>query len=143
MIKHQLRDRIAIGLILSHVFTIAFLLFVKFVIKGISYQDFTTAASIIVPVFAAFTTLIIRFFIKNPEKKISSTNDSQLSNAYLTISLLFPCSLVIYLNVIIFVYAYGIGINDIEQFKGMLVLGESAFGVYAAQIVSELFESKK
>ena|SRR6202035_3998685 len=48
---------------------------------------------------------------------------------------------IIYLLTIITVKAYNLGIADFEQFKALLILGETVFAAYVGQIVHAMFSA--
>jgi hypothetical protein len=48
---------------------------------------------------------------------------------------------IIYLLTIIIVKAYNLGIADFDQFKTLLVLGETIFAAYIGQIVHAMFSA--
>jgi hypothetical protein len=48
---------------------------------------------------------------------------------------------IIYLLTIIIVKAYNLGIADFDQFKALLVLGETIFAAYVGQIVHAMFSA--
>lgn len=48
---------------------------------------------------------------------------------------------IIYLLTIIIVKAYNLGIADFDQFKVLLVLGETVFAAYIGQIVHAMFSA--
>ncbi|MGH6835064.1 MAG: hypothetical protein ACREC9_05845 [Methylocella sp.] len=48
---------------------------------------------------------------------------------------------ILYLIMIIIIKAYNLGIADFDQFKALLVLGETIFAAYIGQIVHAMFKA--
>jgi hypothetical protein len=48
---------------------------------------------------------------------------------------------IVYLLMIIIIKAYNLGIADFEQFKALLILGETIFAAYVGQIVHAMFNA--
>ena len=81
-------------------------------------------------------------------RKVGSPRDFGVPTARLTrplsqkrYSLGYALISIIYLLTIIIVKAYNLGIADFDQFKTLLVLGETIFAAYIGQIVHAMFSA--
>ncbi|WP_141332356.1 hypothetical protein [Myxococcus sp. AB025B] len=139
MTRRRLRELLAAAWIVSHITTILVLLYYAFITEvRLQFDEFTTAASIIVPMLATYTTMIVRYFTKHAGA--SSASGGSVNAVFATLAFSFPLLLALYLNAVIAAYAHG-AIGNPEQFKAMIAIGEGAFGIYAGQLLMGLFET--
>jgi len=138
MTEVQLKNRLGVFLVGSHFF--ALLLVILFWLLGAFLTDeMTTSIAIIAPFFAAYTTAIIRYVIKNKNK--IKAQGRELTPIFVFFSFLTPGIFVAVVILSIFLKGFNIGISSFENFKLMLATSETIFGVYVGQLIFSLFES--
>jgi hypothetical protein len=82
---------------------------------------------------------IIKDIIAN--KEIDQRTQKKYPPGFALISCIITLMFIIYLLTIIIVKAYNLGIADFDQFKALLVLGETIFAAYVGQIVHAMFSA--
>jgi len=142
MTEEQLKTRIGLFLIVSHLVIIIPLVIVLYLYGGFLFEEMTTAIALIVPMFSAYLAAIINYIISNKKKKRAKKSED-ISNEFIFIAFLLPSLFIIFLISIILLKAFNIGFSTFEQFKIMLTLGESAFGIYAGYILKSLFDIER
>lgn len=88
MTRARLRNSLGIILILGH-FGILSLLVLGFIKERFLFTEFTTSIALIFPMFAGYTTAIVRFILQNPENK--KTKEINLTGMYAFISFFSQC----------------------------------------------------
>ena len=139
MNKAKLKNIVSYILIPSHliVLGIAFVLYIK---GGYSFEEFTTLLLIIVPLYATYTTLIIRYLTKDVPPPTTTTTTTTLNPARTFFTIALPILLTIYFCTIIYLKAYNIGFDSFENFKGLLGVSEVIFGIYVGQFIQSLYD---
>jgi len=136
MIESDLRNRISIFLIVSHVM-IFLLLIVMFVIGGLTQSEFTTSLSVVVPMLAALTGLAIGYVTSVKKKSQLSAFSEELAGIYVFISFLLPIVFVLAIAAAIVVKV--VNYVSFEQFKIILAALETTFGAYTGKVMASLF----
>ena len=106
---------------------------------GFTFSEATTAISVFLPITSVYTSTIIKDIIAN--KEIDQRTQKRYSIGFALISCTLTLLFIIYLLTIIVVKAYNLGIADFEQFKALLILGETVFAAYVGQIVHAMFSA--
>jgi hypothetical protein len=106
---------------------------------GFTFSEATTAISVFLPITSVYTSTIIKYIIANME--IDQRTQKRYSLGFALISCIITLMFIIYLVTIIIVKAYNLGIADFEQFKALLILGETIFAAYIGQIVHAMFSA--
>lgn len=107
--------------------------------SGFTFSEATTTISIFLPITSVYTSAIIKDIIAN--KEIDQRTQKRYSLGFALISCIITLTFIIYLLMIIIVKAYYLGIADFDQFKVLLVLGETIFAAYIGQIVHAMFSA--
>jgi hypothetical protein len=105
---------------------------------GFLFDEMITTVYLIVPMFAVYTSAILKYFIAR--KHIMGTRGREVNKAYVAITFSIPSIFVLFLTILVILKAFNIGLSNFEKFKTMLVLCESIFGVYIGLVLSDLFE---
>lgn len=137
MTESKTRTALGLFLVVSH-FAVLVLIITLHFFGGFTFDEMTTAVAIITPMFASFTTVIVSQVIA--ERTQFRAASKQVSMAFVFLSFFFPVLLVAYLVAIILLRAFNVAIENFENFKGLLALGETAFAVYIGQFVKSLFK---
>lgn len=140
MIESDLRNRISIFLIVSHVL-IFLLLIAMFVVGGLTQSEFTTSLSVVVPMLAALTGLAIGYVTSVKKKSQMSAFSEELSGIYVFTSYLLPIVFVLAVASVIVVKV--VNYVSFEQFKIILAAVETTFGAYTGKVIASLFDKQQ
>jgi hypothetical protein len=127
------------SIILIGHFSIIMLILEMYFRGGFTFSEATTAISVFLPITSVYTSTIIKDIIAN--KEIDQRTQKRYSLGFALISCIITLMFIIYLVTIIIVKAYNLGIADFEQFKALLILGETIFAAYIGQIVHAMFSA--
>ncbi|MGH6857020.1 MAG: hypothetical protein ACRECP_05060 [Methylocella sp.] len=106
---------------------------------GFTFSETTTTVSIFLPITSVYTSAIIKDIIAN--KEIDQRTQKKYSLSFVLVSCLITLMFIFYLIMIVVIKAYNLGIADFDQFKVLLVLGETIFAAYVGQIVHAMFSA--
>jgi hypothetical protein len=95
--------------------------------------------AIVLPLFATYSTAIVKFYLKHFAGDTRGRLRISISQA--TIFIAFPFALVMFLFGVASWKAFGT--LTFQNFVNLLGVSETAFGVYVAMIVAEFFYSRK
>jgi hypothetical protein len=137
--KQYVLKSIVSSIILVGHFSIIILILVMYFRSGFTFPEATTAISVFLPITSVYTSTIIKDIIAN--KEIDQRTQKRYSMGFALISCTLTLMFIIYLLTIIVVKAYNLGIADFEQFKALLILGETVFAAYVGQIVHAMFSA--
>jgi hypothetical protein len=137
MTENSVRDGIGLLIIGLHI-ALFVLLFVVFLNSGFRYDEFTTSAAIILPMFAGYTTAIAIHFSRYRFK--ISDSSARVTYIFVVLSALFPVLLFLTISTSVLLYANSRVFENFEQFKGTLTLLEATFATYIARFIYTLFE---
>lgn len=140
MTEAQLRIKVGLFLITSHLFIII-LLIIMYLIGGFLFEEMTTAIALIIPMFSIYTTAIIKYILANKNQTTDSSN--LVNTAYNFVAYFIPAIFVFFIISIIALKAFSIGFSSFEHFKIMLAIGETAFGTYAGLVLTSLYNIDK
>lgn len=140
MIESDLRNRISIFLIVSHVL-IFLLLIATFVVGGLTQSEFTTSLSVVVPMLAALTGLAIGYVTSVKKKSQLSAFSEELAGVYVFTSFLLPIVFVLAVAAVIVVKV--VNYVSFEQFKIILAAVETTFGAYTGKVMASLFDKQQ
>lgn len=118
-----------------------FLVVILFLFGGFLFEEMTTTISLIIPMFAAYTTAILKYAIKNKEQ--INVKSKELNKVFVFISYSIPSLFIVFMVSLIILKACNIGFSSFEKFKLTLVSSETMFGAYIGFIISSLFETEK
>ncbi len=110
-----------------------------YIARGFTFEETTTTISIIAPIFAGYTLIIVRAIIADRNKP--KATQPATSGLFAFVSLFAPLVFVAMLITIIVLRAYNVGISSFEQFKTILTSLEGIFAIYLAPIVQALFSA--
>ncbi|MCA9744425.1 MAG: hypothetical protein H6695_13490 [Deferribacteres bacterium] len=139
MTRARLRNSLGIILILGH-FGILSLLVLGFIKERFLFTEFTTSIALIFPMFAGYTTAIVRFILQNPENK--KTKEINLTGMYAFISFFFPMLLIFSCGGLILLKGNVKALTNFENFKIALAILETIFASYVGLVVTPLFKEK-
>jgi hypothetical protein len=138
MKQYVLKSIVSSIILIGH-FSIIILILVMYFRSGFTFSEATTAISVFLPITSVYTSTIIKDIIAN--KEIDQHTQKKYSLGFALISCILTLMFIIYLFTIIIVKAYNLGIADFEQFKALLILGETIFAAYIGQIVHAMFSA--
>jgi hypothetical protein len=138
MKQYVLKSIVSSIILIGH-FSIIILILVMYFRSGFKFSEATTAISVFLPITSVYTSTIIKDIIAN--KEIDQRTQKRYSIGFALISCTLSLMFIIYLVTIIIVKAYNLGIADFEQFKALLILGETVFAAYVGQIVHAMFSA--
>ncbi len=138
MTESTLRIATAGLFVVSHFLTLVLVgaLYLK---RGFTFEETTTTIAIIAPLFAGYTTLIVKHIIANRNRKSDPSTSPIQSGLFVFVSLFIPVVFICVIVSMVLVRAYNAGISDFEQFKILLGIVEGAFAVYVGLIINALF----
>ncbi len=134
MTRHQARTLLGVGLVCAHILMLGLLL-VFYLLSGFTFQEMTTTMQLIGPVFVAYVTVVLRWFLASGRRRGSGR---KASGTYLFFTLVPPCSFVLFLLVLIWAKAVN-WLEDFSVFKALLALGETTFAAYLGVLMESLF----
>jgi hypothetical protein len=138
MKQYVLKSIVSSMILVGH-FSIITLILVMYFRSGFTFSEATTTISIFLPITSVYTSAIIKDIIAN--KEIDQRTQKRYSLGFALISCIITLMFIIYLLMIIIIKAYNLGIADFDQFKALLVLGETIFAAYVGQIVHAMFSA--
>lgn len=141
MTARTIQAIVGVIFIVSH-FAVLILVAVFYIARGFTFEEMTTTMSIIGPVFAGYTLIIVRaIFAERAQRKTVPEEKERF--LFIFLALFVPVVFVSVLVAIIYLRAYNVGISSFEQFKTILALIEGVFAVYLGPIVQSLFSAGK
>jgi hypothetical protein len=138
MKQYVIKSVVSSIILIGH-FSIIMLILEMYFRGGFTFSEATTAISVFLPITSVYTSTIIKDIIANRE--IDQRTQKRYSLGFALISCIITLMFIIYLVTIIIVKAYSLGIADFEQFKALLILGETIFAAYIGQIVHAMFSA--
>jgi hypothetical protein len=140
MSEHNLKTNVGIFLILSH-FIVFIVVMIVSAIGGMDFSETTTSVALIAPMYAAYTTAIIRFIIDNKRKR--AVKSPAVTKAYTFISFFIPALFTGAIIIIVVLRGFRIWIRDPDMYKYLIGAMETIFGIYAGLILRDMFEIKE
>jgi hypothetical protein len=134
----RLKRTITIIMVVSHLLTFFWLIILYFM-KGFAYPDLTTSIAMLLPLFAGFTTSIIKDAIAEATPGAAAIVTRQLPWNYGFLMLMFCGSFSVYLLLIVTLKGFNLGFNSFDEFKMLLAASETAFGIYVGYMMPILF----
>lgn len=138
MTEARLKTFLGIGMILAHAFILIYVVLGFFSTpRRLLFDEMTTAAGIIAPMFAGHTTLILAWILRNKNVLVDTTD--RINALAVFGSLFFPVLFVGALFACAFAQFHGVGFQSFEQFKTAIGLVEVSFGVYVGRLITTWF----
>jgi len=137
MTETGVRQTIGVSLVLAHLIVMG-LLFVLFVLNGFTFDELTTAIAIISPMFAVYTTGIVRYIIDS--RSLPKMEEGPVRGSFVFLSFLMAFLFTAALVSMVLLKAFNMAFSNFEQFKHSLTIIEIIFAVYVGQIVGSLFK---
>jgi hypothetical protein len=135
MTQTAFKNRLGITLVMTHFAIILYTLGCYFA-HGFHFDELTTSISLMAPLFASYTTVIIRDMLQ----ETIVVNDRPANSALVFITFFLVSAFGIYLFVLVSVKAFNLGFGEFDQFKILLAISETVFGVYIGQIISSTYK---
>jgi ethanolamine transporter EutH len=137
MRESRFRNILGIYIIVGHAILIS-IVFILQIINGMDPETFTlTALGIIIPLFAAYISVIVNNFVKNAN--VTNPDEKQVNLPFVFIGFFFSTVLIVFLILILVLRVQNI-IQDETWLKTFLGFGETLFGTYLGTIVLSLFQ---
>ena len=131
------KTKVGLYFVISHFLILILILVCKFM-GGFSFDELTTTIGLVVPLFATYTSSIIKDIVKNAQ--VTPSIEKLYSAPFRFITLFLIGLFFAYLVTIVVMKAFNYGFEDFEQFKILLGLSEAIFGAYIAQIIFSMYE---
>jgi hypothetical protein len=138
MASQILRAIVSSILVIGH-FLILATVFVMYTLSGFTFAELTTTVSILLPITSIYTSTVIKEIIRDRE---GGKTHSAYSISYSLISVLIPLAFILYLVAIVVLKSFNRGIENFDQFKTLLVTGETIFAAYVGLIVHSMFDAQ-
>jgi hypothetical protein len=138
MTSPTLRAIVSSILVIGH-FLILATVFIMYTLSGFTFTELTTTVSILLPITSVYTSTVIKEIIRDRE---GGKAHSTYSISYSLISLLIPLGFILYLVAIVVLKSFNRGIENFDQFKTLLVTGETIFAAYVGLIVHSMFDAQ-
>ena len=139
MSEVELRNRVGVFLIAAQ-FGILLLIMSLYFAGGFLFDEIATSVALVVPMFAVYTTAIMKHFVKT--RRHVNKKSRPVTNAFAFISILIPTSFVLLIAAIIILKSQNIAFSSFDEFKTTLALLESAFAIYIGQVIYSLFQTE-
>jgi hypothetical protein len=138
MASTVLRAIVSSILVVGH-FVILAAVFIMYTLSGFTFTELTTTISILLPITSIYTSTVIKEIIRDREE--DGKTHPTYSIAYSLISILIPLGFILYLFAIVILKSFNHGIENFDQFKTLLVSGETIFAAYVGLIVHSMFDA--
>ena len=133
----KIKTYLSVFFILSHFGIVIYLVYLRYYKDYIQPRDFEAAASIVFPIFATITTLVIKYIIEN--KNRYTVKSKKVNKLFVFVSFLLP---LLFVSSLVLVIYFQTTVKSTSNFVPLLGLIESTFGIYIGFIVKSLFELK-
>lgn len=142
MRESTVKNWLAALLIASHSLFIALCVLLYF-LRGLLFEEMSTCLALLTPMFAVYTTTVVRDLVKNRHRTRSPSR--KVSLGFAIVAFFFPCLFVIATATLLLAKAFNYGFSSFEDLKVTLALVQNAFGIYVGLIIGALLEggSKK
>ncbi len=134
----RLKRIVTMLMIASHLLTFFWLLALYF-IGGFAFNDLTTSIALLMPLFAGFTTMIVKDAIAEAAPEAAAIRTRELPWDFGFLTLAFCGSFTAYLFLIVTLKGFSVGFSSFDQFKMLLGASETVFGVYVGYLMPTLF----
>ncbi len=132
----RIRQSLGLFIIASH-FGAVMLVIGFYLARGFLFEDMMTTLALIVPMFATHTTSIVRYVITH---RHVSKSQRAASGEFAVLAFAVPLLFVLCLLTMIIAKALNFAFQNFDQFKTILAVIESLFGLYVGYFITELFE---
>jgi hypothetical protein len=115
---------------------------VAYFLGGFHFDELTTTLSIMIPLFATYTTAVLKTFAKELDggrRTVSPPVEGPI--VFLTFFLI--ALLACFVFTIVVLKTTNLAFENFEQFKGLLAMSEVLFGIYIGYVVGALFDLEK
>lgn len=137
MNRDSFKIKVGLAFVISHFLILVWTLTCSF-LGGFKFPELTTTIGLLLPLFATYTSAIIRDIIRNAENHKKSNRT--VNKPFQIITMFIIGLFFFYLFMIITLKAFNYGFQDFEQFKILLGISEAVFGAYIAQIIFSMYE---
>jgi glucan phosphoethanolaminetransferase (alkaline phosphatase superfamily) len=138
MYSNVLKSTLSLIVVLGH-FMLLLLVVLMFFLSAFTFSELTTTIAILLPITSIYASTVIKEIIRdrNFEQQVANT---KYTSSYALLSIALPLTFITYLFAIVLLKSFNIGVENFDQFKGLLVTGETIFAVYVGQIVHSMFD---
>jgi len=138
MNEDRLRTLVGLFLVISH-FVIALAIALSYGSGGILFDQMVTSFGLILPLFAGYATIILKYFI---DHRHDAPNSTFVTFPFAALTLLVPVLYVLFVLIILALKSFNVVFGSFEQFKTMLGVSETIFAVYVGMLINALFIPK-
>ena len=139
MKQYVLKSIVSSIILIGH-FSIITLIFFMYFRSGFTFSELTSTIAVFLPITSIYTSAIIKDIVAN--KEVTERTSKKYSVSFGVISCVISLMFIMYFIIIIIIKAYNWGIADFDQFKVLLILGETVFAAYVGQIVHAMFNAE-
>lgn len=142
MKESELKEKLAISIIIAYFFILLSVV-ILWMCKGFTEEEMTTTLAILLPTFAAYFTYGYNFIDENKQNsEDNNTQEIYLKTSYKYMVFSIPLIYVVFLFILLLLKSFAFVFESFEQFKLLLGVTESIFGIIVAKLISSLFEKK-
>lgn len=134
----EFKSKLGREIIISH-FCIILLVIVLYFLGGFLFEQMTTTVALLIPIFSVYTTAIYKSIVAGRTEHY--TYSKEVTKDFVFAAFWATRLLTIFMTAIIILMALNIRMT-FEQFKIMIGLGQTMFGVYFGLVLSPLFGIK-
>jgi hypothetical protein len=125
-------------ILVGHFLIISLILFMYFR-GGFTHSEMTSALAVFLPITSVYASAIVKDIVATRDVTEHTARKYSVSFGMISCSLTFM--FIMYFIIIIVLKSYNVGIADFDQFKSLLILGETIFAAYVGQIVHAMFSA--
>ncbi len=141
MTRPLLKATVSSILVLGHFLTLSTVFFM-YTLSGFTFAELTTTVAILLPITSVYTSTVVKEIIRDRVGEGSKKAYSAYSMSYSLISISLPLAFILYLFAIVILKSFNRGVENFDQFKTLLVTGETIFAAYVGQIVHSMFDAQ-
>ena len=142
MTEFQYRYNIAIIILVANIF-IFLLIIVLHAFEGFSHEDVLEIFKFLLPIKAAYMTLLVKYIVVNKHAKSERNDSFILSRLYTSVTTIIIVCNITFLALSIILFAFNTMIENIDSLKTSIAVIETLFGAYVGIIVSDIFKVNK
>ena len=134
----KVKRLVSIIMVATHLATFAWVITLH-LIGGFAFDELTTVLGLMLPLFAVFTTMIVKDAISETTLNSETKTLEKLPWGYCFLTLTFVSCLATFIIVIISLKGFNLGFATFDHFKTVLGMSEGVFGIYLGHLLPVLF----
>jgi hypothetical protein len=140
MTRESVRTWLGLIIVFSH-FLLLVLVLTSPVFLGAKWNEAVGFAEVIAPLFAGFTTAIVKYFVSH---QVAGPPGPRVSVPFVVVSFLPACTLTFLVGFFFLAYVKNyLGDVTLEQARTAIAGLEALFGVYVGYVLEDLFQYRR